>query len=313
MDQAVEGFGHAVGDTGSGGSRVTPCQDLRIVLAALMTGGSWPRTKHNCSSPGRKRVRTSTTSKSETFSQAALVFDRFHATKLLTDAVDEVSLAEQRLQPVLKNSRYLWLHNAEFYAPTRSQTWLIDDSATIAETSERLWLKALDPLLVVFRDPIERVLVLFPALDALLQALYCANQIGRHVPPKSVEAGGHPLFYAFKVGLGGHPLFYAFKVGLGGHPLFYAFKVGLGGHPLLDGRKLRLQAIEIGLQFMVHGATPPALPTPVRQGRCPSLPTAREKASAKRKVDEDPTSAHQRRQRPFAHLVYRVVETLRRD
>ncbi len=50
---------------------------------------------------------------SETFSQAALVFDRFHAIKLLTDAVDEVRRAEQRLQPVLKNSRYLWLHKTE--------------------------------------------------------------------------------------------------------------------------------------------------------------------------------------------------------
>ena len=50
---------------------------------------------------------------SETFSQAALVFDRFHATKLLTDAVDEVRRAEQRVQPILKNSRYLWLRNAE--------------------------------------------------------------------------------------------------------------------------------------------------------------------------------------------------------
>ncbi|EQD33612.1 transposase, IS204/IS1001/IS1096/IS1165 family protein, partial [mine drainage metagenome] len=50
---------------------------------------------------------------SETFAQAALVFDRFHATKLLTDAMDEVRRAEQRMQPVLKNSRYLWLRNAE--------------------------------------------------------------------------------------------------------------------------------------------------------------------------------------------------------
>ena len=49
----------------------------------------------------------------EAFSQAALVFDRFHATRLLTTAVDEVRRAEQRIEPVLKNSRYLWLRNAE--------------------------------------------------------------------------------------------------------------------------------------------------------------------------------------------------------
>ena len=49
----------------------------------------------------------------ETFAQAALVFDRFHATKLMTDAVDEVRRAEQRVQPILKSSRYLWLRNAE--------------------------------------------------------------------------------------------------------------------------------------------------------------------------------------------------------
>ncbi len=43
--------------------------------------------------------------------QAEITFDRFHAVKIVNDAVDEVRRAEQKTRPELKKSRYVWLKN----------------------------------------------------------------------------------------------------------------------------------------------------------------------------------------------------------
>jgi transposase len=43
--------------------------------------------------------------------EAEITFDRFHAVKLVNDAVDQVRRAESRERPELKHSRYLWLKN----------------------------------------------------------------------------------------------------------------------------------------------------------------------------------------------------------
>lgn len=45
------------------------------------------------------------------FPQAALTFDKFHVTKVIGEAVDKVRREEQRTQPMLKHSRYIWLKN----------------------------------------------------------------------------------------------------------------------------------------------------------------------------------------------------------
>lgn len=45
------------------------------------------------------------------FPGAELTVDKFHVMKLMNDAVDEVRREEQREQPELKKSRYLWLRN----------------------------------------------------------------------------------------------------------------------------------------------------------------------------------------------------------
>jgi transposase len=45
------------------------------------------------------------------FPDAELTVDKFHVMKLINDAVDEVRREEQREQPELKKSRYLWLRN----------------------------------------------------------------------------------------------------------------------------------------------------------------------------------------------------------
>jgi transposase len=43
--------------------------------------------------------------------EAGITFDKFHAVKLVNDAVDQVRRAESRERPELKHSRYLWLKN----------------------------------------------------------------------------------------------------------------------------------------------------------------------------------------------------------
>jgi transposase len=43
--------------------------------------------------------------------EAQITFDKFHAVKLLNDAVDEVRRTEAKERPELKRSRYLWLKN----------------------------------------------------------------------------------------------------------------------------------------------------------------------------------------------------------
>lgn len=47
----------------------------------------------------------------ESLPQAAITFDKFHAVKLVNDAVDQVRRAEQKSRPELKRTRYLWLKN----------------------------------------------------------------------------------------------------------------------------------------------------------------------------------------------------------
>jgi transposase len=42
---------------------------------------------------------------------AAITFDKFHAAKIINDAVDQVHRAEQKSQTVLRGTRYLWLRN----------------------------------------------------------------------------------------------------------------------------------------------------------------------------------------------------------
>jgi len=48
---------------------------------------------------------------SHNLTEAEITFDKFHAVKLVNDAVDKVRRAESKDQPELKRSRYLWLKN----------------------------------------------------------------------------------------------------------------------------------------------------------------------------------------------------------
>ena len=49
----------------------------------------------------------------ESLPEAAVTFDKFHAVKIINDAVDQVRRAEQKQQGVLRGTRYIWLRNPE--------------------------------------------------------------------------------------------------------------------------------------------------------------------------------------------------------
>jgi len=44
---------------------------------------------------------------------ATITFDKFHAVKIINDAVDQVRRAEQKRQSVLRGTRYIWLRNPD--------------------------------------------------------------------------------------------------------------------------------------------------------------------------------------------------------
>jgi transposase len=49
----------------------------------------------------------------ENLPNAAVTFDKFHAVKIVNDAVDQVRRGEQKHQNVLKGTRYIWLRNPD--------------------------------------------------------------------------------------------------------------------------------------------------------------------------------------------------------
>ena len=49
----------------------------------------------------------------ESLPNAEVTFDKFHAVKIINEAVDEVRRAEQKAQSILKGTRYIWLRNPD--------------------------------------------------------------------------------------------------------------------------------------------------------------------------------------------------------
>ena len=47
----------------------------------------------------------------ESLPKAEVTFDRFHAVKIVNDAVDKVRRVEQKAEPALKGTRHIWLRN----------------------------------------------------------------------------------------------------------------------------------------------------------------------------------------------------------
>ena len=49
----------------------------------------------------------------ENLPNAAITFDKFHAVKIINDAVEQVHRAEQKTQSLLRGTRYIWLRNPQ--------------------------------------------------------------------------------------------------------------------------------------------------------------------------------------------------------
>jgi transposase len=53
---------------------------------------------------------------------AAITFDKFHAVKIINEAVDQVRRAEQKSQGLLRGTRYIWLRNPNTLSPRQQAT-----------------------------------------------------------------------------------------------------------------------------------------------------------------------------------------------
>jgi transposase len=58
----------------------------------------------------------------ESLPAAAVTFDKFHAVKIINDAVDQVRRVEQKQQDVLRGTRYIWLRNPDTLSERQRST-----------------------------------------------------------------------------------------------------------------------------------------------------------------------------------------------
>jgi len=74
----------------------------------------------------------------EALPTAQITFDPFHVAKLANEAVDEVRRQEQKDQPELKGTRYLWLKNEWNYTEKQAEQWAQIKGAKLK--TARAWL-----------------------------------------------------------------------------------------------------------------------------------------------------------------------------
>src|SRR5260370_33653934 len=68
----------------------------------------------------------------EEFKGARLTFDKFHVIKLANEAVDKVRRVEQKTDPRLKKTRYVWLKNDENRTEAEATTFDALKDSTLA-------------------------------------------------------------------------------------------------------------------------------------------------------------------------------------
>jgi len=68
--------------------------------------------------------------------EAAITFDKFHAVKIINDAVDQVRRAEQKTKGLLRGTRYIWLRNPANLSERQKAT--LDSLPTHHLTTARL-------------------------------------------------------------------------------------------------------------------------------------------------------------------------------
>ena len=64
---------------------------------------------------------------------ASITFDKFHVVKQLNEAIDEIRRSEQKINPCLKGSRYIWLKN-----PSKLTVRQQNDIKTLSKENRRL-------------------------------------------------------------------------------------------------------------------------------------------------------------------------------
>lgn len=72
---------------------------------------------------------------------AEITFDRFHVMKQLSEAVDEVRKTEQKHNPALKATRYIWLKNRDNLTAKQTEelAWLTRPSMRLATARAHRW------------------------------------------------------------------------------------------------------------------------------------------------------------------------------
>jgi transposase len=58
----------------------------------------------------------------ENLPNAAITFDKFHAVKIINDALDQVRRAKQKQQDLRRGTRYIWLGNPANLSDRQGQT-----------------------------------------------------------------------------------------------------------------------------------------------------------------------------------------------
>jgi len=71
--------------------------------------------------------------------EAELTFDKFHVTRIVNDAVDQVRRAEQKDRPELKGSRYSWIKNEENLSERQAATLEALSVASLNLKTARAW------------------------------------------------------------------------------------------------------------------------------------------------------------------------------
>ena len=73
--------------------------------------------------------------------KARMTFDRFHVMAKLSEAIDEVRRAEQKNNPALKKTRYVWLKNRQNLTVKQTETlaWLTRPSMQLAAARAHRW------------------------------------------------------------------------------------------------------------------------------------------------------------------------------
>lgn len=89
----------------------TPGKDKSTVSSFLETLEKHGGDRENITAVSMDMSPAYISAANEYLPNASITYDKFHVIKLMNEAVDQVRREEQRTNPLLKNTRYVWLKN----------------------------------------------------------------------------------------------------------------------------------------------------------------------------------------------------------